>query len=143
MGFLKIIDEVADRKIRESYEKGEFASLRGKGERLVLEDDSLVPEDLRMAYKILKNSGHLPPDVQSAKDIQETMDLLDKASDEGVRLRQMRRLEVFLSRLGPQSKVWALLEHSQDYYRKVLDRMRGPESGAANESEQRERNPLS
>ncbi len=126
MGFLKIIDEVADRKIREAYEQGEFSDLHGKGKPLALEDDSMLPEDLRMAYKILKNSGHLPPAVQTAKDIRETLDLLDRTSDEGARLRQMRRLEVLVARLGPDSGVRAFLDHSPEYYRKLLDRLKNP-----------------
>ncbi|WP_420170527.1 DnaJ family domain-containing protein, partial [Paenibacillus larvae] len=35
-------------------------NLPGQGKPLVLENWSSVPEDLRLAYKILKNSGHLP-----------------------------------------------------------------------------------
>ena len=74
MGFLRIIDEVAEKAIREAQRKGEFDNLPGMGKRLVFEDDSMVPEDLRMAYKVLRNSGHLPSEMQEEKDIERALE---------------------------------------------------------------------
>ncbi|MFL6567281.1 MAG: DnaJ family domain-containing protein, partial [Burkholderiales bacterium] len=34
-------------------------------------DDALVPEDLRVAYRILKNAGYVPPEVQALNHIAE------------------------------------------------------------------------
>ena len=33
--------------------------------KIDLDDDALVPEDLRMAYRILKNAGFIPPEVEA------------------------------------------------------------------------------
>jgi len=41
--------------------RGDFDGLPGAGRPLVLDDDPLVPEDLRLAYRILKNAGFVPP----------------------------------------------------------------------------------
>ena len=62
-GYLKIVEQ----RIREAQEKGEFDDLAGHGKPLALEDDRHIPEDLRLAYKILKNAGCLPPEVEEKK----------------------------------------------------------------------------
>ncbi|MFD2445088.1 DnaJ family domain-containing protein [Bacillus sp. CGMCC 1.16607] len=48
---------VSDHKIRKAYEDGEFENLPGFGQPLKLEDLSGIPEDLRMAYRLMKNAG--------------------------------------------------------------------------------------
>lgn len=49
---------VAEEKIREAIKEGAFDNLPGAGKPLVLEDDSHIPPEFRMAYKILKNAGY-------------------------------------------------------------------------------------
>ena len=56
---------IAERKIEEAAARGEFDGLPGEGRPLDLDDDALVPEDLRMAYRILKNAGYAPQEVQA------------------------------------------------------------------------------
>ncbi len=46
-----------DKIIREARERGEFDDLPGKGKPIHWEDESLVPEDQRMAYRLLKSNG--------------------------------------------------------------------------------------
>ena len=53
-----VIGWIAEQRIEESMRRGEFDNLEGKGKKIVFEDDSMVPEDLRMAYKMLKNAGY-------------------------------------------------------------------------------------
>lgn len=49
---------LAERRIEEAIERGEFDDLPGAGQPLDLDDlDPLLPEELRMAYRILKNAG--------------------------------------------------------------------------------------
>ena len=54
-GFEKIVEE----RIRRAQEKGEFKNLEGAGRPLNLAQDSHIPEDLRLSYKILKNADCL------------------------------------------------------------------------------------
>jgi hypothetical protein len=56
---------IAERKIEEALARGELDGLPGAGRPLDLEDDALVPEDLRMAYRILKNAGFVPQEVRA------------------------------------------------------------------------------
>ncbi|MBW2100318.1 MAG: DUF1992 domain-containing protein, partial [Deltaproteobacteria bacterium] len=70
-GFDKIVEE----RIIQAQRKGEFDNLKGSGEPIVYEDDSHVPEDLRMAYKLLKNANFIPPEIEIKKKIQQAEDL--------------------------------------------------------------------
>ncbi|MGE5639355.1 MAG: DUF1992 domain-containing protein [Clostridia bacterium] len=65
------LELLAERKIAEAVSKGEFAGLPGEGRPLDLEDDALVPEEERMANRILKNAGLAPADLrqQGAKKL--------------------------------------------------------------------------
>jgi len=67
---------MAEERIRQSIQNGDFENLPGKGKPLELEDLSSVPEDLRMGYKILKNAGMVPEEVQLKKDMLKLEDLL-------------------------------------------------------------------
>ena len=66
-----MLDLIAERKIAEAISRGELDDLPGQGRPLDLDDDALVPEDLRLAYRILKNAGFVPPEVQALNEIAE------------------------------------------------------------------------
>lgn len=54
---------LVEQRIQESMRNGEFGDLPGHGKPLELEDLSGVPEELRMSFKIMKNSGLVPEEV--------------------------------------------------------------------------------
>ena len=55
---------LAERKIEEAIERGEFDDLPGAGRPLDLDDlDPSLPEELRLAYRILKNAGMIGADA--------------------------------------------------------------------------------
>lgn len=54
---------LVEQRIQESMSNGEFGDLPGHGKPLDLEDLSGVPEELRMSFKIMKNSGLVPEEV--------------------------------------------------------------------------------
>lgn len=60
-----MLDFIAERKIAEAIANGDFDDLPGSGKPLELDDDSLVPEELRLAYRILKNAGFVPPEIEA------------------------------------------------------------------------------
>jgi hypothetical protein len=60
---------LAERKIAEAVSRGELDDLPGAGKPLALDDDALIPEDLRLAYRILRNAGFVPPEVQHLNQI--------------------------------------------------------------------------
>ncbi|GAX91190.1 DUF1992 domain-containing protein [Effusibacillus lacus] len=79
---MDILEKIAEEKIREAIENGEFKNLPGKGKPLNLEDLSTVPEDLRMGYKIMKNAGVVPEEMQLQKEILSLHDLLNCCHDD-------------------------------------------------------------
>ncbi|KAA9004155.1 DUF1992 domain-containing protein [Paenibacillus spiritus] len=54
---------LAEQRIQEAMRQGQFDRLPGSGQPLELEDLAGVPEELRMAYKLLKNAGVLPEEL--------------------------------------------------------------------------------
>lgn len=124
MGFMRIIDEVAEKAIRDAQRRGEFDNLPGMGRRLVFEDDSMVPEDLRMAYKVLRNSGHLPREMQEEKDIERALDLLADCKDEQTKLRQLEKLNFMIRKINMGRKRPINLERNEYYLDKVTGRVR-------------------
>ena len=112
---------IAERKIREAQEKGEFDNLPGKGKPLQLEDDSQIPEELRLAYKILKNADCLPPELELKKDIIRMEEMLQGVTDVKEKYRLMKKLNFQIMKLNMMRRVSPLLEEDQVYYDKVVE----------------------
>ena len=101
-----VIQFIAEKRIEEAQAKGEFDDLPGRGRPLELEDMSHVPEELRMAYKILRNAGCLPPELAERKEINRLVDLLERCEDERERVRQIET--VAMKKLRTSVKAEAL-----------------------------------
>src|SRR5262245_1191974 len=91
-----ILDYIAEQKIEEAVRRGELDDLPGSGSPLYLDDDALVPEDLRMAFRILKNAGFLPAELQSTREIADLEHLLETEGfpDEAARGLALRKLHL-------------------------------------------------
>lgn len=76
-GFTTLVEE----KILKAQQNGELDNLPGQGKPLNL-DDMTIPEDFRMAYRVLKNSGFLPPEVEIRNQIK-TLENMLLSLDEG------------------------------------------------------------
>ena len=86
---------IAEKRIRAAQEEGQFDNLPGKGKPLNLDEDSYVPEDLRLMFKILRNAGCLPIEMEMRHEIYNVRQLLAAAIDEETR-RELRRELNFL-----------------------------------------------
>lgn len=64
-----LLDQWAERHIIEAQRKGEFDNLPGRGEPLILDDDSHVPAELRAGYRLLKNAAVFPLNWSSAETL--------------------------------------------------------------------------
>ena len=120
-----VFQKIAEKKIREAQERGDFDHLPGEGEPVCIEDDSNVPEELRLAYKILKNADCLPPELQLRKDILQMEDMLDSIPDEKEKYRQIKRINFKIMQLNMMGKGSPLMEQNEIYYRKLLDKEGG------------------
>ena len=90
---------VVEERILEAQRAGAFDNLPGKGKPLKLEDQRWVPEDLRVAYHILKNAHVLPPEAELLKDIHTLEDLLKYVEDEGERTALAKTIQNKVIRL--------------------------------------------
>ena len=116
-GFSKIVEQ----RIEQARRDGAFDNLSGVGKPLVLENDSHIPEDLRLAHKILKNAGCLPPEVELRKEIRRTEDLLADVKDVQQQYRLTQKLKFLITRLNMSRKTSITLEMPQKYLGKVCD----------------------
>jgi hypothetical protein len=116
--YLKIVEQ----RIKEALEKGEFDNLPGQGEPLSLEDDSRVPEDLRLAYKVLKNADCLPPELELKKEIRQMEDMLENIPDEKEKYRQIKKINYKIMKLNMMGHKSPLLEEKEIYYKKLFEK---------------------
>ncbi len=120
---MDFFQRIAENRISEAIEAGLFDNLEGKGVPLRFEDESHIPPELRMAYKILKNADCLPPELEVRKEVVRLQDLVASMPDTAEKLKQMRRLNFYVMKLGMMRPVSAqLLEHDL-YTPKILDRL--------------------
>lgn len=117
-GYLKIVE----RRIKEALDNGEFDHLPGKGKPLALENDNHIPEDLRIAYKILKNADCLPPEIQEKKEIMRMEDMLDSLPDDLERYKLVKKINYKIMKLNMSGRRSPLLEEKQIYFKKLVEK---------------------
>jgi Domain of unknown function (DUF1992) len=87
---MEAVAKLAESKIRTAMANGVFDDLPGRGKPLELEDLSRVPAELRMGYKLLRNAGCLPPELEARKELARLGGLLDATGDPTERARLSR-----------------------------------------------------
>ena len=115
-------EALAEQKIREAAEHGEFADLPGQGRPLDLTGDPLVPEDLRVAYRILKNAGCLPPQLEAQNDIRELEQLIRGLEAGPERSNALRKLHLLNTKLSASQRGGGNLRVEAEYYEKLVER---------------------
>lgn len=114
---------IAEQRIREAIERGEFDRLPGAGQPLKLEDDAMIPPELRMAYKVLKNAGCLPPELELRKEIVTLRDLLRAVEDDGEKKAKFRELNHKLLKLSLMSGRTIDLDRFPEYRHRIAGRL--------------------
>lgn len=117
---------IAEDKIKKAIQEGEFDNLPGQGKPLKLDDLSHIPQELRVAYKVLKNSNMLDDVDQLKIDISSIEDLLLACDD----LKESEVLEQ--KKREKQLKIETLMRNrnpfnspaSTFYKDKILDRFK-------------------
>jgi hypothetical protein len=123
MAAMWLLDKIAEARISEAVERGEFDNLPGAGQPLELDDDALVPEELRAAYRLLKNAGYLPPALQMRREIHDVRELLRAAEEPAESGRLARRLNHLLAALSAARGGQGDLRVDADYHRQLLQHM--------------------
>ncbi len=116
------LDAIAERRIREAQQRGDFDDLPGSGAPLDLADDALVPEDLRAAFRVLKNAGFLPPQLEAHREIREIEQLLQGIENENERARLHSRINFLLNRTAAGRR-HGDLRVAEAYLERIADRL--------------------
>ncbi|CAN2047001.1 DUF1992 domain-containing protein [Candidatus Magnetomoraceae bacterium gMMP-1] len=116
-GFEKIIEN----RILQAQKNGIFDNLSGEGKPFEFKDDSYVPEDLKMAYKILKNADCLPPELEIKKEIRKTEDLLATMPDTEEKYRILKKLNLLIMKFNILSSSSFDRDMPQYYHEKLVD----------------------
>ena len=115
------LDAMAERQIQDAQKNGVFDDLPGAGAPLKLDDDAMVPEELRAAYRILKNLGYVPPEVEALRDLREIELMLERAHDDGERSKLAGKFNVLLARAGALRGRSIAID--EDYFQKVAEKL--------------------
>ncbi|MBE2295089.1 MAG: DUF1992 domain-containing protein, partial [Phycisphaerales bacterium] len=119
---MDLFEQMVEARIREAIESGELRNLPGEGKPLVLDDVSAIPEELRAAYRILKNAGFLPPELQLRKELREAEHLLQQLP-ESERSRARARLEYLQLWLAASRRQPINLLLEDRYREQLLERL--------------------
>jgi hypothetical protein len=89
MDFFAIISE---ERIKKGYKEGEFENLPGFGKPLPHDELSHVPDDLRMAYRVMKNAGYTDEDSALKQEMSTIEDLIQSCEDPAEKKELQKRL---------------------------------------------------
>lgn len=124
-----LLDQMAERAIDRARQRGELDHLPNAGRPLELDDDSMVPPELRAAYRLLRNAGYLPEGVEVRRAIRDAEQLLREARTEEERADAGARLRLLLNRLGDRRAGSLLAQEA--YYQQVRARVATGDTGNA------------
>jgi hypothetical protein len=120
---MDILARIAEQRIREAMERGEFDNLPLHGQPLKLDDLTSVPEHLRMGYKILKNAGVLPEEMQLKKEIVSLKTLLDVCHDEAEKQTLQQKMNAKVLRYNMMMEKQLHKPTYQQYRAKILKKL--------------------
>jgi hypothetical protein len=120
------LDALVERRIEAAIARGEFDNLPGAGKPLALDDDPLVPEELRVAYRLLKNAGYAPPELAQFAEINQLLGAVTRADLAGAERsaggRRLRALLVQLELAGRTATAAAAWQQYHEALRGRCDR---------------------
>jgi len=85
-------EKLAEQKIREAIEAGEFDNLPNAGSPIDLDEYFSMPAHLRMAYSVLKSANCLPEEVELMKEVDALEARLSTEQNDAERARMTQKL---------------------------------------------------
>lgn len=122
---MHIFEKLAEEKIIAAMRRGEFKDLPGAGKPLPADDLLNIPEELRMAYKVLKNAGYVPPELEMRHEISNLEMQVCRSTDNGSKKHSLKKLHCLYMRLDEAGGRMASLALQEEYYQRVLQKMAG------------------
>jgi len=122
---MRHFEQLAEERILAAMQRGDFEDLPGTGKPLPDEDLSMVPEELRMAYRILKNAGFAPPEMDLRRQINRLESQLVAEIDAGKRQQQAKKLFCLFQQMNDCHQRLMHLSLQEEYYQRILQRLAG------------------
>ena len=104
-------DKAVEAIIKEAQERGDFDNLKGKGKPIDLNAYFETPEDLRLAYSVLKNAEIAAPEVELLQEIAALKERLTSTFEETQRSRIKKLIQ------GKQMEFNLMLERRKKHSR--------------------------
>lgn len=118
---MKLLDALVEQRIAAAAARGAFDDLPGAGAPLALDDDLMVPEEVRVANRILKNAGFVPPAVEQLRALRDLGDELAATGDPAARCRLQARMLAFDMAL--ESLRGGPMVLPREYCRRIAERL--------------------
>lgn len=117
---MKLLDALVEQRIAAAAARGAFDDLPGAGVPQELDDDLLVPDEVRVANRILKNAGFVPPAVEQLRSLRHLQDELRATGDRASRCLQAKllALDMALESLRGEPSVLP-----REYCRRIAERL--------------------
>jgi hypothetical protein len=114
---------IAEERIQAAIRRGEFDNLPGAGKPLRLDDDPLVPAEVRVANRILKNAGLVPIEVEQRREIALLEAGIPGIRDDAARAKAIEKLALLKLPLGARRSL--ALTRNEFYRQKVMANLGG------------------
>ncbi len=126
--YFSAIQRLVEEKILKAQTEGVFDNLPGKGKPLRSEPGPRVSSTLRVSYKILRNAGILPPELELRREIGNLRDLLSCVDDEGELRELVKELNEKILAYNVMSGRTMAGEIQQVYGEKLAEKLRNRRS---------------
>jgi len=116
-------ETIVEQRIQSAQRQGFFDHLPGQG--LPLPDDTLsgINNELKLAYKMLKNADCLPPELELKKEIQTTQSLLSNMKDTNEKYKAIKKLNFLIMKLNMLRNQPPVIDAPQHYYDALINRV--------------------
>lgn len=118
---MRLLDALVEQRIAAAAARGQFDDLPGTDTQQVLADGLLVPEEVWVANRILKNAGFVPPAVDQLRALCDLQKELRAVSDRVTRCQleaKMLALDMALESLRGSPMVMP-----REYCRRIAERV--------------------
>ena len=117
---MKLLDALVEQRIAAAAARGEFEDLPGSGVPRLQDNDALVPEEVRIASRILKNAGFLPPAEEQLRALRD-LQTESNAQGDGATLCRIRARMLALD-MALESLRGGPLVLPREYCRRIAER---------------------
>ncbi|HNR11729.1 MAG TPA: DUF1992 domain-containing protein [Thermodesulfobacteriota bacterium] len=116
--------KIAEQRILEAIEAGEFDDLEGKGKPLPPDElQMVVAPEIRLAYRIMKNANVLPVEIEALREVERIEQLLPLVDEENERYQYVRRMNALITTFNMMHRTPVFLERNQRYTHKIGEKL--------------------